>query len=140
MAIYKLTPLDSTDSVWRRFPFVETVWVNARDEHQARACVSSVAHRLNPDLVNSPNYWPWLFFARCTIDETHPGLVRDEVVDARGQRVGVVCAVSQAAPHPLIPAPPRKRGTGRVAESLLTLSTEGRAKRPTRGRSKRALH
>jgi hypothetical protein len=141
MAIYKLTPLDPTDSVWRRFPFVETVWINARDEHEARLGVSATAHRLNPDLINSPNSWPWLYFARCTIDEGRAAMPRGEIVDVRGQRVGAVTDVSEAAvaTRPVAPILPRKVKPERGI-SLLPRAGEGGAKGRMRGRSKRALH
>jgi hypothetical protein len=87
MAIYKLTPLDPTDSIWRPFPFVEAVWTNARDEHDARTRVSKVAHQLNPDLVGPMNCWPWIYFARCAADEPQFAIARDGVVDALGRSV-----------------------------------------------------
>jgi hypothetical protein len=87
MAIYKLTPLNPTDSIWRQFPFIEAVWTNARDEPDARTLVSKVAHELNPDLVGPMNYWPWMYFARCAADETQFAIARDEVVDSFGRSV-----------------------------------------------------
>jgi hypothetical protein len=87
MAIYKLTPLDPTDSIWRQFPFVEAVWTNARDEHDARARVSKIAHEMNPDLVGPMNCWPWIYFARCAPDKRQFAIARDEVVNTLGHSV-----------------------------------------------------
>jgi hypothetical protein len=87
MAIYKLTPLDPTDGAWRRFPFVETVWTDARDEYEARSRVSEIAHEMNPDLIGPMNYWPWVYFARCTADETPFPIARDAVVNLLGRAV-----------------------------------------------------
>jgi hypothetical protein len=135
MAIYKLTPLDPADSVWRHFPFVETVWIDARDEHEARKGVSIVAQSLNPDLADGPHSWPWLYFARCTIDETHAGVARGEVVDARGQPIGMASAA--AAPRPVAATLSRDKQARRIT---LPRAGEGGANRRMRGRSKRALH
>jgi hypothetical protein len=85
MAIYKLTPLDPTDSVWRHFPFVEPVYINARDEHAARQGVSAAAHKMNPALTHALNSWPWVYSARCTIDDLPEEIACGEVRDARGR-------------------------------------------------------
>jgi hypothetical protein len=87
MAIYKLTPLNPTDSIWLQFPFVETVWTNARDEREARIRVSEVAYKMSPGLLGPMNYWPWVYFARCTADETKFSIARGYVVDSLGRVV-----------------------------------------------------
>jgi hypothetical protein len=84
MAIYKLTPLNPTDSIWRRFPFVESVWTNARSEYEARIRVSEVAYEISPGLLGPMNYWPWVYFARCTADDTKLSVAWGEVVDSHG--------------------------------------------------------
>jgi hypothetical protein len=140
MAIYKLTPLNPADGVWLHLPFVESVWINARDEHQARVGVSAAALRLNPDLMRSPHSWPWLYFARCTIDETHARIGRGEVVDARGRRLGSHADSPIAVEsRSLAPIVSRKRGSERAADPPLRLAGKSPKGRMT-GRQKRALH
>jgi hypothetical protein len=85
--IYKLTPRDPTDTVWEGSPFVETVWTDARNEHAARVRVSIVARAINLSPMRPMNDWPWIYSARCTIDETHAAISSGEVVTADGRPI-----------------------------------------------------
>jgi hypothetical protein len=92
LPIYRLTPRDPTDSVWRGFAFVETVWTDAGSEHAARMRVSALAIRMMGDdskSVQPMRHWPWIYSAICTLDESRPSIATGQVVGVDGRPIGV---------------------------------------------------
>jgi hypothetical protein len=91
LPIYRLTPRDPTDTVWRGFAFVETVWTDAGSERAARMRVSALAMKMMGDDSKSTQpmrHWPWIYSAICTLDESHPSIATGQVVAMDGRPIG----------------------------------------------------
>jgi hypothetical protein len=99
MAVFRLTPLDATDRVWDGFPFLETVWTEAGNERAARVWVSGLALKMMgpPGLATPMRNWPWIYSARCTIDEGHAAIASGQVVGADGGPIGPLDGASCTA-------------------------------------------
>jgi hypothetical protein len=81
LPIYRLEPIDPTDSIWNGEGIKEAVLIEAVDEQMARGRVAALAfsnmRRSSPRRPAATSLWLFSSAASCILAADHPGAATD---------------------------------------------------------------